>query len=49
MVPHAHNHAPVGILIRCIPTLEDPGSDEGHWEFTAAAIRNDFGNLNADV
>ena len=42
MVLHAHNHTPVGNLIQCIPTLEDPGSDECRWKFTLAVIRNDF-------
>ena len=49
MVPHAHNHAPVGNLIWCVPTVEDARSYECHQEFTVAAIENGFGNPSVDI
>ena len=49
MVPRAHNHAPVGDVIWCVPTVKDPGSDECYWEFTVAVKRNGINNPSLDV
>ena len=49
MVPRAHNHAPVGDFIWCVPTVKDPRSDECCLEFTVAAIQNGFDNPSLDV